>query len=66
MLHEQRLGDLEDMYLRGDYDRVLRRTGGSKTGRDLLQLLVIVAREISELRKNLHEIAQSEREPDRG
>ncbi len=66
MFHEQRLGDLEDLYLHGDYDRVLRRTGGSKTGRDLLQLLVIVAREICELRKNLDETAKSEREPDRG
>lgn len=66
MLHEQRLEDLEDVYLRGDYGRVLRRTGGSKTGRDLLQLLVIVAREISELRKNLHEGPKTEREPDRG
>ncbi len=66
MLHEHRLGELEERYIFSDYERVLRRVRGSRTGRDLLQLLVIVAREISELRKDLHDTPRSERESDRG
>jgi hypothetical protein len=54
LAHEHRLGELEDRYLLDDYDRVLRSVGGSRTGRDVLQLLIILARELLELRRQQH------------